>query len=520
VARSGYYQAVKFAATVLCAAALFGQENGTISGIAVNAATGVPLAGAKLELVSYGTAYSIPGTNSGPDGSFEIRQVPPGKYRLTGTHTDFARTTYGSHSANGEGKLLTVEPKAEVSGVRMEILPLASVSGRVVDEEGRPAKGVQVALASVRPLLGTRQYGQGGTATTGEQGEYRIERVQAGRYLLMARRRGDPAVFYPRGADVRTAQEFEVAAGQPIEAMNLKLTPAKSVPVQVKIPGLAAQAAVSLIPRNGSGDLVFPAASATALRNGVEVTFEAVVPGEYLLTASGRQNSAMHYGRRELTVGDRAPEGIVLALEEGATVNGTVRMEQGEFRATAGARITLLPLDGAPMGPAPVGPLSADGTFALTDVAPRRYAVYVSGVGQGVYLKSVNEQGRELLAEGLEVAGAGTHTLSLVLSAHAGGLLGRVESEGESIVLVYPTDGALKRLPYYHWRLRTDASGRFAIQNLTPGEYEVVAVDEIEPGANLDESVMRGVAGRGKVVTVKEDSSESVTLQRVAVGGR
>jgi hypothetical protein len=514
---------MKFAPMVLLVGALFGQqENATVSGKAVNATTSAPVAGAtmtlrRMDFVSPGTAeYSA---TADAEGKFEFGPVTPGRYRLTGTHTGYVPTTYGARTPRGEGKLLTVGPNAEISWVRMELLPLSTIAGRVVDADGNPARDVQVTVAAVLYPLGTKQYLAARAARSNERGEYRIAGLSPGRYLLMARAPGEPPTYYPGGADVRAAEEFEVGAGQTIDAMNVKLARAEGVSVKVKVSGLTPSGTVSLIPRNAAGDLVLPAAAATAHRDGVSVTFDTVVAGDYLLLASVRQPEAARHARRDLTIGDRAPDEILLSIEEGATVRGRVTLEKGEFQPPSNMRVTLLPRDqGAMMGRLPAEPVDPDGSFEAERVPPGRYAVYVSGVGQGMYLKSVSEQGRELPTEGLEVTGSGAHTLSLVLSTHPGGVMGTVEGEPDAVVLIFPSDPALRKLPFYHRRLRTDARGGFAINDLTPGDYEVVAVDEIEPGANLDEWVMRGVVGRGKSVTAREDSNQSVTLKRVVLG--
>ena len=59
----------------------------------------------------------------------------------------------------------------------------------------------------------------------------------------------------------------------------------------------------------------------------------------------------------------------------------------------------------------------------------------------------------------------------------------------------------------------TDTSGRFRLQNVTPGAYKIFAWDQIESGAWEDVSVMQLYEGGGQTLRVQENSQQTMELK-------
>src|SRR5438270_11042435 len=73
-------------------------EKCSVAGKAVNAVTGEPLK--KTHITLQGTTPDNAGTGTsvitGPDGTFLLKDVEPGTYRLNANRTGFAPTSYGA----------------------------------------------------------------------------------------------------------------------------------------------------------------------------------------------------------------------------------------------------------------------------------------------------------------------------------------------------------------------------------------------------------------------------------------
>src|SRR5204863_9677425 len=66
----------------------------------------------------------------------------------------------------------------------------------------------------------------------------------------------------------------------------------------------------------------------------------------------------------------------------------------------------------------------------------------------------------------------------------------------------------------------TDGSGKFTIQGLAPGDYRVLAFEDIPDGAWQDADVLRNVEARGKMVRIAE-GGQTTAVEVVAIpGGR
>ena len=60
---------------------------------------------------------------------------------------------------------------------------------------------------------------------------------------------------------------------------------------------------------------------------------------------------------------------------------------------------------------------------------------------------------------------------------------------------------------------RLDQAGRFAITGLPPGDYQVVAVEGLQQGAERDPDTLRSLAPRSVHIQLREGESTSLTLK-------
>src|SRR4051812_8547833 len=103
-----------FLLLVVCAAAQDkSAETGTISGIVVNANTGVPLNRVELALVGSKPVVTLTDAN----GKFEFVELNPGQYHLKGRRNGYLETYYGTRDRRGTGFPITVGPGQTVDSL-------------------------------------------------------------------------------------------------------------------------------------------------------------------------------------------------------------------------------------------------------------------------------------------------------------------------------------------------------------------------------------------------------------------
>ena len=111
-------------------------------------------------------------------------------------------------------------------------------------------------------------------------------------------------------------------------------------------------------------------------------------------------------GRAVVHVGEQDVDNVVVPLGDGALVTGTIRMAGGDLRNLRLGRLSRWrPADG--QGEEPVAAqVKPDGTFRIPRIVPDQYSVQVSGLPDGVYVKSVRLDGRDITGEDLNLASA------------------------------------------------------------------------------------------------------------------
>lgn len=128
---------------------LAGAELGVVDSLGVTSGPVPPISAA----VS-GTLAFVRQVATGTDGSFHLKNLRPGPYRVTASHDDFARA---------ESERLHLKGGATRADVRLVLGPGAELAGHVVDERGDGLEGIPVELR----VLGERLPRMSVTASDG-----------------------------------------------------------------------------------------------------------------------------------------------------------------------------------------------------------------------------------------------------------------------------------------------------------------------------------------------------------------
>ncbi len=133
---------------------------------------GVP--GHKVNLGRMDVRLPMPGTmtQSGPDGSFQVRSVPPGEYQFVVETAKDARLLSPSFPVDDAGP---TEPIV----INLGPGPEGYISGRVTDEAGKPLPGAGVEARAPNPVLVS-------WTVTDLEGRYRIGGLGPGSHFLVS----------------------------------------------------------------------------------------------------------------------------------------------------------------------------------------------------------------------------------------------------------------------------------------------------------------------------------------------
>ncbi|HET9943263.1 MAG TPA: carboxypeptidase-like regulatory domain-containing protein, partial [Terriglobia bacterium] len=263
-----------------------------------------------------------------------------------------------------------------------------------------------------------------------------------------------------------------------------------------------------------------------------------VIPGVYTLLAISGDRA----GKVTIDVGETDVEGIRIPVSPGVPVAGRVQIDgQAVANSVMGSlRVSLRPdplLPGLPIPASNVGP---DGSFMIAQAMPGNYLVTLqpfqaappvavaqranamppapqrggpplaalpAGL-QNAFVKSVRLGAVDVLTNGLNIETQPGATLEVVIDANPGRVEGDVGRVPNATVVLVPA--ARMRRPDLYKSMLTDVEGRFDFQGVTPGEYLLVAWDDVEPGAWMNADFLRLYEDRGRMVRVTEGSRQAV----------
>src|SRR5215831_3659916 len=202
----------------------------------------------------------IPTVTTDHDGKFVVPDLDEGSYRLVVTLNGYVKQEYGQRSFTGQGSMLTLGKGETLKDLVVRMTRAANVTGRISDENGLPASGVQVRLIKATyNVNGIRLFQQAGTARTNDRGEYRLYWMTPGRYYLVAgttpgippgsepggvpspNETPDPYTFtyYPGTTDLARAMSIELKAGADI-AMDFTVPHSQLYKISGRVAGVPA----------------------------------------------------------------------------------------------------------------------------------------------------------------------------------------------------------------------------------------------------------------------------------------
>jgi len=489
-------------------------EKCSVSGKAVNAVTGEPLK--KTHITLQGMTPDTAGTGisemTGPDGTFLLKDVDPGTYRLNANRTGFAATSYGARKLAGGGTDLKLAAGQALQDIVLRLQPQAVVAGRITDTDGEPVANVSVSLVRSFYRNGQRVMSNTNMAMTNDLGEYRIFGAPAGRYKLRALVTGNAfgnsgeredfaPVYYPGQTDAAGAASIDLQAGQTLRGVDMVVArkATRRVRGTVVFPSSHAEIIQVMVSSRDPGIYVMDRRS-TVVRPG-KPNFEfRLAPGAYNITAYFNDGGQMMMGLAQVDVGDADVENVAVQMQAGAEIAGRLRIEGASdltALAQSNVQVRVSPKEMTfMMGGAAGGRVGEDGAFTLKNVGPQPLNVYVSGLPTGFYVKAVSYGQQDAKANGLTYAGSGD-ALDIVVSPHGASVEGQVHNHagdpvsGATVVLAPPPE---QRTESQRFRVaRTDQSGRFSLKGLEPNDYTVYAWEDIEPGPVYGSGLVEGI---------------------------
>lgn len=465
------------------------------------------------------------------EGHFHLRGVPAGSYFLQAFAPALIAASENVFARQGKAINLLEGEAAE--GADISLRPGGVITGRVTDADGQPLiqESVRLFLVNEQVKKQSIYLPNNFMFSTDDRGVYRLFGVPPGRYLVCVGVDTNspnarinvgttyyPLTYHPDATEESRATIVEVASGGEASGVDIVLGRAsKGYSVTGRIvDAVSGKPVVGMMYGYGAQDPqsarlnVSSFTSSTSNARG-EFRLEGVTPGQYAAFASPLPDSDMYSDIGTFTVNDSDITGVVVKVRVGSRIIGNVIIEGADGQAGA-PRFSDVRL-GVFSGSLNVAPrnsqvrIDPDGSFR-TNGLPRGIASFSISypAPKGLALVRVERDGIEQ-KNGIEVGSDEEITgVKVVFAYGTGSIRGQVKVEGDDItagtMMFLNIRRAGTNQPLNRRTPTVDSRGRFVIDGLPAGEYELSLIFQTKPAAP--------VAGGPTIIS--KDVKQTVTV--------
>ena len=422
--------------------------------------------------------------------------------------------------------------------------PTGVIAGRVVDDDGRPMRGVQVQAFAASHRHGRRDMEpRGNVAATNDRGEFRLFWLEPAAYYVIANPNPLPDLSRPQTAsppvrylpsdpdvtfvmtylpgtwEVSRAEVVQVGRGEvSVGAIQMAALPTRVIRLSVAnakvfegtsfgvLATLRSERDPSMVP-------IFASAPRQTARNEFEARI-GLMPGLYEVIVSVLTTNGTQIGSRTFSVDRTDLEPLIVPVSPTKSVEGQVVAEGNQASLRVIAAPTPSPLIGVPAWTS----VRSNGRFML-EVLPGTYALTVEGLQHDDYLAEAEFQGKPVSPSLIEFL-PDAESLSLKLSIKKdGGSVGGVvmdanQPQAGAIVVLAPAEdsGALGQSMRF---TVTNPQGEFEIRGIVPGQYVAVAFDDSQWERLRDPAFVKSLAADGAAFTVTSGNRHNLSLIRI-----
>lgn len=502
-------------------------QAGSLSGKVTDAQSGSPITSGWVVANPRGGGPEGFGARIQPDGSYRIYRLEPGTYFVRLIADGYPMVLYRPQESSeqtsiiGPGAPVSVLPKAETPGIDFKVPKLGAITGKVVDETGRPLPFSQLRALVAIPGEGSNgpRMMPRGIGRSDERGEYRISSLEPGEYLLVVEQapavrianfidHTDPfrdiplptyeTTYYPGVEDQAAATSIRIGPGEEKHGIDFRLKPSGgySISGTFLLPdGSPAAESVVIFSKSAEseGGTIQPIVQTYMSRPSGRFVRNGVADGRYKLLGATSGTATVAFLNADIVVAGADLKDLVFQMQPGANIKGTLRLD-GAVQANSGtslsrSRIFVQPVDaketssfyamgGVRRSPTEVSP-DASGAFSLNDLPPLRYKLRAI-LPEGHYIARVSQGAQDVSISGVDLTqSSGDAEVQLVARADGGTITGITVGQsgavqGGVVVRIFPAGANVERDDFQR-RAVSDQNGRFSLESVPPGDYVLIA---------------------------------------------
>ncbi len=453
---------------------------------------------------------SVARATTNAEGEFRLMNLAAGRYEVTPVAPAFVSAANLMHERN-QGKSVNLAEGETIDKLDFTLVKGGVITGRVVDADGRPVIGQNVRLATVVTQNAERR-GGGSTFSfsssmfqTDDRGIYRMYGIPQGSYVVSVgedSRAGMVRVgivrggfytrtFHPNAAEEAKATIIEVTEGG--EATNVDITLNRRATTYAAsgrvIDAETGKAVANITTAYGAVRERENQMGGMGLGTRTDAEgnfrFEGLISGRYAAFIAPSERNEDYSAPVTFEINEGDVSGLIIKVRRGASISGVAVVEGATDRAAL-ARLSQLRISYWPESEKLVAPIfnqgtrvNPDGSFRIAGLQPGKVRLMLEGwpPPKGFSLVRVERDGVEQRAGIVDVPAVGHVTgVRLVLEYGTGILRGQIRVENGTLpegtrlyVSARRPSAAEPSLP----GAEVDARGRFVMEGLPPGEYQL-----------------------------------------------
>ena len=539
---------LRLSAVAALACALFGspsfaQQSGSdqpkpsgtfrVAGVVVSSVTGAPLPQARVFLSSTTNRRESASMVTQEDGRFQFTGLPAGKYSLQGARRGYLAAAYEQHEQYSTAIVTAAD--LDTQNLTLRLVPMAQLTGTVLDESGEPVRNAQVQLYAESHRGGSTRVIAFSSAITDDQGTFEFVPLAPGKYFVAARATPWYAVHAPSIAgdvppsvvdaslDVAYPTTFFGGATESDAAEPINVQAGDHAQAEIRLNAVPALRLLFHMPDNPTRGFQLPAiqqrifdttegvpisGTQTSSSPGVmEIT--GLAPGHYTVRLPGNGS------------GETPQEGEIELRQSGQDLNDSagealahVKLSVKLPKDEALPRQMNIGLQDAKNRTVSFSHVSATGDATFDGLAPGKYSVRVFAQAKAYSVVQMTSANAQLSGHEFELKPGESQEWTVALAAGNCTIEGFVKRGSKAasgiMVVLIPKD------PESHQDLfrrdQSDLDGSFVLRDVIPGLYSVVAIEDAWGFDWSKPALLARYAAHGQAVTIGELMQGAVTL--------
>ncbi len=522
------------------------EQNFRISGAVLDALSGLPLTRVKVSVAATNGTGMTTSVLTGADGRFFFEHLKPGKYVLSARCRGYGEQNFQQHENYTTAVAVGMALGSE--GLVFRLLPGASIEGQAKDAFTDPVRGAQVMLFREGMQNGRRSIHMQRQVATDDEGRYRLDGLQPGRYYIAVSAhpwyaqhrtmplerevtepgRGTiglapiveqntsldvvyPVAYYSGVTDSARASAITLQPGERATA-DFALQAVPAFHLRLKAPGmdLAQGGQVQVMQSIFDGHQTYlPAQTASTSKDFIEVG--GIPPGHVIIGLDARNGKERRSWRQDVEV-SRDAELNLTESAVGAVVSGIVKAAG----TTGLPQLAAVGIYDRETGINFYAGVSADGKFEFQNAAvkPGKYDLSITNA-PGFYVDHVQAVGAKVSGRSFELGSTEPVRLAVEISQGLGRVEGVALREGRPAagVMILLVPQSLQSDPSLFQRDQSDSDGTFTLAEVPPGRYTVAAIEGGWDQEWAKPSILRQWLSGGEAVQVAPNRRHTITIK-------